>query len=124
MNTEHIPYKMPTRAWSLSQNWVNLTFMHWEVDLKKLRPHVPEGLEIDTFEGKAYIGVVPFMMKNVRPTWFVSTPFVSNFPEFNIRTYVKKGNVRGVFFITLDAQSMITRIYASNFFHLPYLRKI
>ena len=94
--------------------------MHWEVDLEKLRPHVPEDLEIDTFEGKAYIGVVPFMMKNVRPTWFVSTPFVSTFPEFNIRTYVKKNGKSGVFFLTLDAQSHVTCIYAPFAYSLPY----
>ena len=59
-STNHLPFPMPSRKHSLSQEWRNLTFMHWEVDLEKLRPHVPEGLEIDTFEGKAYIGVVPF----------------------------------------------------------------
>ena len=119
-STNHLPFPMPSRKHSLSQEWRNLTFMHWEVDLEKLRPHVPEGLEIDTFEGKAYIGVVPFMMKNVRPTWFVSTPFVSTFPEFNIRTYVKKDGIAGVFFLTLEAKSIITCNFAPKAYGLPY----
>ena len=111
---------MPSRKHTLSQEWRNLTFMHWEVDLEKLRPHVPEELEIDTFEGRAYIGVVPFMMKHVRPTWFVSTPFISTFPEFNIRTYVKKDGIAGVFFLTLEAKSIITCNFAPNAYGLPY----
>ena len=100
--TDHLPFPMPSRKHTLSQEWRNLTFMHWEVDLKKLRPHVPEELEIDTFEGKAYIGVVPFMMKNVRPTWFVSTPFVSTFPEFNIRKKIRSNNRLNKFIIYIS----------------------
>ena len=104
----------------LLQKWENLSFMHWSVDKKIISKYIPNGLTLDLYDNGAYIGLIPFMMKNVRPKWGFSVPFISNFPEFNIRTYVKKGNVRGVFFITLDAQSIVTRIYASNFFHLPY----
>ena len=104
----------------LLQKWETLSFMHWSVDKKIISKYIPNGLTLDLYENGAYIGLIPFMMKNVRPRWGFSVPFISNFPEFNIRTYVKKGNKRGVFFLTLDAQSIITRIYASNFFHLPY----
>ena len=104
----------------LFQKWEKLSFMHWRVDKNIIKRHIPDNLTLDLYDNEAYIGLIPFMMKNVRPWWSVSVPFISNFPEFNIRTYVKKGNTRGVFFITLDAQSIITRIYASNFFHLPY----
>ena len=104
----------------LLQKWEKLSFMHWRVDKEIINKHIPKDLSLDLYDNVAYIGVIPFMMKNVRPRWGFSVPFISNFPEFNIRTYVKKGNIKGVFFITLDAQSIITRIYASNFFHLPY----
>jgi uncharacterized protein YqjF (DUF2071 family)/predicted DCC family thiol-disulfide oxidoreductase YuxK len=117
---DHLPFPMPNRRHTLDQDWRFLTFMHWRVDIKKLRPHVPEGLEIDTFEGNAYIGLVPFMMKNVRPSWFVSTPGVSNFPEFNIRTYVKKDGIAGVFFLTLEAKSLVTCNFAPRTYGLPY----
>ena len=89
---------MPSRKHTLSQEWRDLTFMHWEIDAEKLIPHLPSGLEVDTFQGKAYVGIVPFMMKNVRPRWFFSTPFVSTFPEYNIRTYVRKDGIPGVYF--------------------------
>ena len=117
---EHLPFPMPKRRHTLDQEWRFLTFMHWRVDIEKLRPHVPEGLEIDTFEGYAYIGLVPFMMKHVRPSWFVSTPGISNFPEFNIRTYVKKDGIAGVFFLTLEAKSLVTCNFAPRTYGLPY----
>ena len=119
-STQHLPFPMPSRNYTLSQEWRDLTFMHWEVDVEKLQPHLPKGLEIDTFEGKAYVGIVPFIMKNVRPTWFFSTPFVSTFPEFNIRTYVTKDGIPGVFFLTLEAKSLVTCSYAPKAYGLPY----
>ena len=117
---DHLPFPMPKRRHTLDQEWRFLTFMHWRVDIEKLRPHVPEGLEIDTFEGDAYIGLVPFIMKHVRPSWFVSTPGISNFPEFNIRTYVKKDGIAGVFFLTLEAKSLVTCNFAPRTYGLPY----
>ena len=77
--------------------------MHWEVSIEKLSPHIPKGLEIDLFDGKAYVGTIPFLMKNVRPRLLPAVPGVSTFPEFNIRTYVKKNGKPGVLFLTLDA---------------------
>ena len=101
LRSDHLPFAMPSSKHALSQEWRYLTFMHWEVSVEKLRPHIPKGLEIDLFDGKAYVGTIPFLMKNVRPRWFFSTPFISTFPEFNIRTYVRKDGIPGVYFLTL-----------------------
>ena len=120
MRTDHLPFPMPERKHSLEQNWVGLTFMHWEVNPDLLRPHIPEDLEIDLFEGKAYIGTIPFRMEKVRPRLLPSISFISNFPEFNIRAYVTKNGKSGVYFLTLDAQSYITCIYAPFSYSLPY----
>ena len=118
--TDHLPFPMPSRKHTLSQEWRDLTFMHWEVDIVKLQAHLPAELEVDTYGGKAYVGIVPFVMRNVRPTWFFSTPFVSTFPEFNIRTYVTKDGIPGVYFLTLEAKSMVTCSYAPKAYGLPY----
>ena len=104
----------------LNQSWKDISFMHWKVDKNLLSKIIPKGLVLDLYEDEAYVGVIPFMMKNVRPRWAMSIPFISNFPEFNIRTYVRSGKTKGVFFLTLDAQSMITRLYATGVYHLPY----
>tara|TARA_B100001093_G_scaffold265270_1_gene253619 strand:+ start:6850 stop:7614 length:765 start_codon:yes stop_codon:yes gene_type:complete len=120
LDCSHIPFAMPERKCVLHQNWLNLTFMHWKVDLEMLQPHIPEGLEIDLFEGEAYIGVIPFEMNNVRPRGLPWVPFVSTFGEFNIRAYVVKDGVPGVLFLTLDAQSRVTCFHAPRSYGLPY----
>ncbi len=121
MRTDHIPFPMPARSWSLNQNWVNLTFMHWIVDKKKISKYIPEDIELEDFDGDAYVGTIPFRMERVRPRFLPSVPFVSNFPEFNIRTYVTKNGIPGVLFLTLDAQSRITTAYAPWAYGLPYI---
>ena len=120
MRTDHLPFPMPDRPHALNQEWRHLTFLHWRVDPEKLAPYIPEGLEIDLHEGQAYVGTIPFLMKNVRPRWAISVPGISTFPEFNIRTYVKNGGKGGVLFLTLEAQSRITCSYAPRAYSLPY----
>ena len=116
----HLPFSMPTRNYKLSQEWRNLAFLHWIVDESKLKQYIPHGLEIDTFEGNAYIGLVPFKMTKVRPRGLPSVPIISNFPEFNIRTYVVKDGIPGVLFLTLEAKSLITCFHAPRAYGLPY----
>ena len=120
ISSNHVPFPIPDRPYALSQEWRNLTFMHWEVEPIKLEPHIPDGLELDLFEGKAYFGTIPFQMKNVRPRFLPAVPGISTFPEFNIRTYVKKNGIPGVLFLTLDAQSRITCWHAPRAYGLPY----
>ena len=117
---DHLPFPMPNRKHTLMQSWKHLSFLHWEVDPEKLSLHLPEGMELDLFDGKAYVGTIPFEMKNVRPRWFFSVPGISNFPEFNVRTYVTMDGKPGVFFLTLDAQSRITCFHAPRSYGLPY----
>lgn len=101
-------------------NWGKLLFMHWPVDAKRLRPLIPERLTIDTFEGKAWIGVVPFTMWGVRPSFMPPVPGLSEFHELNVRTYVHLDGVPGVWFHSLDAASSLAVWGARTFFHLPY----
>jgi len=116
----HLPFNMPLRKHSLVQKWRHLTFMHWEVKPDILSDIIPKGIELDLFEGKAYIGLIPFLMKDVHPRFLFPISRISNFPEFNIRTYVRVDNKPGVYFLTLDAQSYITCLYAPYAFGLPY----
>tara|TARA_B100001758_G_scaffold87789_1_gene74743 strand:+ start:2911 stop:3669 length:759 start_codon:yes stop_codon:yes gene_type:complete len=120
IDRDHVPFPMPNRKHALVQEWRNLTFMHWEVDKETLAKHIPEGLEIDLFEGKAYVGTIPFEMRNVRPRLLPAVPGISTFPEFNVRTYVKRDNVPGILFLTLEAQSKITCWHAPRKYGLPY----
>jgi uncharacterized protein YqjF (DUF2071 family) len=104
----------------MSQRWEDLLFAHWPCDISSVRPFLPEGLELDTFEGRAWVGVVPFRMSGVRPRWLPAIPGTSAFPELNVRTYVRRGGHAGVWFFSLDAASARAVAAARRWFHLPY----
>lgn len=101
-------------------NWGKLLFMHWPIDAKVLRPLIPKRLTIDTFDDTAWIGVVPFTMWGVRPSFIPPVPGLSEFHELNVRTYVHLDGVPGVWFHSLDAASQLAVWGARTFFHLPY----
>jgi uncharacterized protein len=103
------------------QQWFDLLFLHWKVPVATLRDLLPRELEVDTFEGDAYVGLVPFTMRGVRPLWAPPVPGISNFHETNVRTYVlREGRDPGVWFFSLDAASRIAVSIARTFWHLPY----
>jgi uncharacterized protein YqjF (DUF2071 family) len=102
------------------QKWGKLLFMHWRIDAKLLRPLIPAPLEIDTFDGSAWIGVVPFTMWNIRASFLPAIPGTSSFHELNVRTYVHHQGVPSVWFMSLDAASRLAVWGARRFYHLPY----
>ena len=102
-------------------NWLDLLFMHWRIDSDALQRLMPEGLEIDTFDGSAWIGIVPFRMTGVAPRFSPNIPFMSSFPELNVRTYVTCNGKPGVWFFCLEATNPIAVRVARKFFHLPYM---
>jgi uncharacterized protein len=106
----------------MAQAWHNLLFAHWQVDAAELRPHIPPQLAIDTFEGNAWLGVVPFRMSGVRLRWTPASPWLSSFPELNVRTYVTLQGKPGVWFFSLDAANAVAVAAARLSFHLPYFR--
>src|SRR5215210_6273203 len=102
------------------QRWRALLFLHWPMPVDVLRPLVPAGLEIDTFEGVAYVGLVPFAMRRVRP-WWSPERLAFDFLETNVRTYVHaSGRDPGVYFFSLDASSRVAVAVARRQFGLPY----
>jgi len=105
----------------MKQRWDRLLFLHWQADAEELARHLPPGLALDLFDGKAWIAVVPFYMRRVRPVGLPSLPWLSNFLELNVRTYVVDENGRpGVWFFSLDTDRWIARTIARSFFKLPY----
>ena len=121
--TSHRPWPVPRSPWVMKMRWHELLFMHWAVPVAALRPHVPRTLAIETFDGSAWLGVVPFRMSGVRPRCVPPVPGVSAFPELNVRTYVVPEESRskpGVWFFSLDATSKLAVRAARRFFALPY----
>jgi len=104
----------------MRQYWGKLLFMHWAIDAELLRPLIPAQLSIDSFDGQAWIGVVPFTMWGIRASFLPPIPGTSAFHELNVRTYVHCNGVPGVWFFSLDAASSLAVWGARTFYHLPY----
>jgi uncharacterized protein len=111
-----------TQKTGMYQSWRHLLFVHWEVPPEEIQKTLPQGLLVDTFGGKAYLGLVPFTMKDIRPKYLPAVPCLSNFHECNVRTYVtdENGENPGVWFYSLDAANPIAVKLARCLFHLPY----
>jgi len=116
----HRPYPISKGPWVMRQVWNDLLFAHWPVPPEVMRPLIPPQLDLDTFEGSAWVGVVPFHMSGVRLRAFTPVPYTHAFSELNVRTYVTFGGRPGVYFFSLDAASPPAVWAARNFFHLPY----
>ncbi len=104
----------------MHQNWENLLFLHWPVDPALVRPLIPEPLEIDTFEGKSWIGITPFALSGLRLLSLPEIPGLDSFLELNVRTYVHYKGMPGVWFFSLDASRTIPVMAARLLFQLPY----
>lgn len=103
------------------QRWRDLLFMHWRVPVEQLQSAIPVPLQLETFDGAAWIGLVPFAMRGVRPWWSPAIAGISNFLETNVRTYVVHPEAGpGVWFFSLDATSRLAVVTARRFWHLPY----
>jgi uncharacterized protein YqjF (DUF2071 family) len=115
------PTRRPAGRVVQRPGWHELTFLHWRVPVATLRPLVPPALEIDTFEGDAFVGLVPFTMTGVRPWWAPPLPGIDDFHETNVRTYVHhQGASPGVWFFSLDAASLLAVTAARVIWRLPY----
>ena len=110
----------------MHMRWKELLFMHWRFDPAVLRPHIPASLTLESFDGSAWLGVVPFLMTETYPLPEAIGGAVSRaigayeFPELNVRTYVRVGGMPGVFFFSLDAASRTAVRLARASFRLPY----
>src|SRR6266404_1437981 len=105
--TAHRPWPLPSGPWVMAQSWHDLLFAHWPIAPEDMRPLIPAQLELDTFDGQCWVGVVPFWMSGVRARGFPAVPGMSCFPELNVRTYVVCGGKPGVYFFSLDAANRL-----------------
>ena len=118
----HRPWPLPEAPWLMTQTWHDLLFAHWPVDDEPLAALVPPEFELDLFDGQAWVGVVPFYMTNVAPRAVPALPWVSHFPELNVRTYVRAQGKPGVYFFSLDADFSPAVLAARAVLSLPYFR--
>jgi uncharacterized protein YqjF (DUF2071 family) len=100
--------------------WETLTFLHHPLDPEEVQQLLPDGLEVDTFQGRAWVGLVPFAMR-IRAPWLPAVPWLSVFPETNVRTYVRgPDGRRGIWFLSLDVPRLAAVATARATYRLPY----
>ena len=120
--TGHRPWRLPNAPWFMGQTWIDLLFAHWRVDPKLLQAVMPPQLSPQTFDGSAWLGVTPFVVHGLRLRGTWPMPFLSRFPEINVRTYVSLGEKPGIYFFSLDADSRSAVLAARRSYRLPYFR--
>jgi len=116
------PTVLPPGPWVMIQRWHHLLFAHWRCPITDLRPLIPEPLEIETFDGSAWVGVIPFYMSGVRMRLTPPVPTANAFEELNVRTYVTLDGRPGVWFFSLDCASSLAVLGARVGIYLPYYR--
>lgn len=103
------------------QTWNHLGFFHWEIPASHIQKHIPPQLTVDTYQGKAYVSLIPFRATGTRPSLLPAVPFFSDFDELNLRTYVHlNGHEPGVWFFSLDASSVAAVAAARTGYKLPF----
>ncbi|MDP4084081.1 MAG: DUF2071 domain-containing protein [Bacillota bacterium] len=117
--TEHRPYPLPSTPWIMTQTWEHLLFLHWRVPQTLLRPLLPPELELDTYEGHAWISALPFRVTHQKMRGLPEIPLFNTFLELNVRTYVKYKGFSGVYFFSLDANHPLA-VCGARVFSLPY----
>jgi uncharacterized protein YqjF (DUF2071 family) len=120
LSDDHRPWPVPREPWTMAQSWESLLFAHWELPAGTLRGLVPSSVELDTFDGAAWLGVTPFFVSAARVRGLPSAGPLAAFPELNVRTYVSVEDKPGVFFFSLDAAHPLAVRAARQWYLLPY----
>jgi uncharacterized protein YqjF (DUF2071 family) len=115
-----VHHRMPAGPWIMTQTWHNLLFLHAPIEPETLLPFLPPSVELDTFDGQAWLGVVAFRLSKVRLRGFPEVVLVSHFNEINLRTYVTRRGIPGVLFLSMDADNRLAITLARPMFGLPY----
>jgi uncharacterized protein len=116
----HRPWPLPSGPWLMGQTWYQLLFAHWSIAPEVIRPLVPQPLELDVRDGQAWLGVTPFVIAGLRSRGAPPLPWLSRFPELNVRTYVAYGGRPGIYFFSLDAARLAAVVAARRGYRLPY----
>jgi uncharacterized protein YqjF (DUF2071 family) len=120
-DTAHRPFELPTGAWQYYQEWNDALFLHWTIPCDVIRSCIPRALNLDTFNGDAYVSLVAFTMQKIRPRVLPAIGYVSDFDEINLRTYINNDGKSGVYFLSIEAGKRLSVLIARALSGLPYV---
>ncbi|MCG5103878.1 YqjF family protein [Oceanobacillus alkalisoli] len=112
-------HNLRTNTWIMTQTWNHLLFMHIPVPQEELRGQIPNGLELDTYDGEAWISIIPFKIKHMRLPFTPPLPLLHSSLELNVRTYVRRNGETGVYFFSLDTNQLLT-VLGGRLLSAPY----
>jgi uncharacterized protein len=110
----------PVKRAVMVQRWQDLAYIHWRYPIDEIQALLPEGVEVDSFDGSAWVGLIPFSMKNIGVPRLPAVPYFGSFPEVNVRTYVRRHGIPGVWFFSLDVNRLAPALVARTTYRLPY----
>lgn len=119
-STSNRQYPLPDKKWKYFQEWHNTIFLHWELPVYFLQGHIPKEIELDTFNNMAWVSLVAFEVKNMRLRNMPSFPYISNFHEINLRTYVIKDGKPGIYMFSIETNKLAEVLLTRIFIGLPY----
>ncbi len=122
LRTSHRPRPLPSGRWALTQRWNDLLFAHWPIPSAKMAALLPDWLEVDIFQGSAWLSAVPFWLDRIKIRGVPQVPGVRSFPDLNLRTYVRDQftHTPGIYSFSLDASNLMAVLAARAFYNLPY----
>jgi uncharacterized protein len=119
-STGNRQYPLPEKKWKYFQQWHDTIFLHWEVPVYFLQEHIPKEIELDTFNNMAWVSLVAFEVRNMKLRKMPSLPYISNFQEINLRTYVIKDGRPGIYMFSIETDKLIEVLLTRVFIGLPY----
>ena len=119
-HSDHRPWPLPNRPWRFYQEWHDSIFVHWKVPLTILLKLIPKGMIPDLFNEEAWVSLVIFTMRNMRPRFLPPLAAVSDFHEVNVRTYINMDNRPGIYFLSIEASKLISAMLANSISGIPY----
>lgn len=117
--TRSTPKDIAGRKWIIAQTWSRLLFAHWPVSAQAVRDLVPEPLEIDTFDGQAWLGIVALRMSGIRMRFLPFLPYPFPFNQLNVRTYVRDGDKPSIYIFSMDISDPLFVIGSKLTYRLP-----
>jgi len=119
-NTDNRQFPLPQKKWKYFQEWHHTIFLHWEIPVYYIEEFIPNTIKLDTFNNMAWISLVAFDVENMRMRNLLPIPYISNFHEINVRTYVIKDGIPGIYMFSIETNKIIDVLFTRLFVGLPY----
>jgi uncharacterized protein YqjF (DUF2071 family) len=122
LRMSHRPRPLPSGRWAVTQRWNDLLFAHWPIPVARMAALLPDWLEVDAYQGSAWLGIVPFWLDRIKIRGVPPVPGARSFPDLNVRTYVRDQftGTSGVYCFSMDASNLLAVAVARSYYHLPY----